>query len=328
MHREQILDTWLSETLSTQNFKRLPLAGDASFRRYYRIYLEDSQYVVMDAPPPEVPQLFVTIAKLLATRGLQVPTILAANIEQGFLLLTDLGDRLYLSELNEDTANILYQDAFNALLKLQDCVAEVPKFNQIFLQNQLGIFEEWYLQKHLRLRVTEQMQAILTAVYQYLFQVIQQQPQVFVHRDYHSRNLMITANNNPGILDFQDAMVGPITYDLVSLLQDCYIAWPRERIVDWVFAFYLQVKKKGLLNAEIDRLEFLRWFDLTGLQRHLKNLGIFARLHHRDKKSGYLKDIPQVLKYIRETSQRYQELHTLFQFFVTLPDTVETKCEP
>lgn len=325
MQREQLLDEWLKCVLKTDHFKRVSLAGDASARRYFRVAIEGEHYVVMDAPPPEIPRVFADIAVALEQHGLQVPKVIHADFEHGFLLLSDLGDRLYLSELNEVSADQLYQNAFEALLKIQHCQKKLPLFDQAFLYRQVEIFEEWYLKKHKAFTPSDlkRTQAILNPIYETLFEVCRNQPQVFVHRDYHSRNLMILPGNSLGILDFQDAMTGPITYDLVSLLQDCYIAWPRERIQNWAHDFYEKAKIAKLLTGPETYSEFLRWFDLTGLQRHLKNLGIFARLHYRDNKSGYLNDIPQVLKYISETCHRYVELQPLLNFFETLRETAE-----
>lgn len=326
MFREQLLDDWLSRVLKTHQFKRLSLAGDASARRYFRVYIEGKQYVVMDAPPPEIPKVFADIALVLEQQGLQVPKVIHADFDHGFLLLSDLGDRLYLSELNETSADQLYQNAFESLLKIQQCPKILSVFDQDFFSRQSGLFEEWYLKKHCVLTASdfERTKDTLNPVYEKIFAVWQSQPQVFVHRDYHSRNLMVLSEQGPGILDFQDAMTGPITYDLVSLLQDCYISWPRERIENWVFDFYRRAVNNGLLSGQETKSEFLRWFDLTGLQRHLKNLGIFARLNYRDNKPGYLKDMPQVLKYISETCHRYTELKPLSNFFETLQETQET----
>lgn len=325
MVRDQVLEKWLGQVLGTPAFIRRPLAGDASFRRYDRIAVAEKSYVLMDAPPPEIPGVFAEIAALLEKQGLSVPRVLHQDLGHGFLVLSDLGDRLYLNELNEHTADRLYQDAFDALLEIQARVVApcgFSAFDRAFLKRQLNIFEEWYLEKHKALPISEEIQALLTPIYEHLFQVIECQPQVFVHRDYHSRNLMILEEGSPGILDFQDAMIGPITYDLVSLLQDCYISWPRERVVDWVESVRVESKHLGLLKQSTTAAEFLQWFDWTGLQRHLKNLGIFARLYYRDQKSGYLKDIPQLLHYITETCDRYVELKPLQQFLETLPETV------
>lgn len=325
MNREQILDYWLNQVLMTNDFQRVSLAGDASFRRYYRIFVREQRYVVMDAPPPEAPHLFMEIASALADIGISVPLIVASELTNGFLLLSDLGDRLYLPELNTQTADVLYTDAFQALLKIQSCKAPVPQFDKPLLQRQLGIFREWFLGKHKGLtsdllvsKISPAKLQILDTIYDKLIKTIEDQPQVFVHRDYHSRNLMILENGNPGVIDFQDAVIGPITYDLVSLLQDCYIIWPRARVVDWVADYQNLATKHGLLSKTVSRSEFLRWFDWTGLQRHLKNLGIFSRLNYRDGKIQYLKDIPYVLHYVQETSARYSELNDLWTFFETL----------
>lgn len=326
--REQNLDNWLNNVLKTSQFKKEPLAGDASFRRYYRVRVDKTEYIIMDAPPPEVPHLFVKVAAILEKQGLQVPNILAANMEQGFLLLSDLGDRLYLHELTEETVDKLYHDALQALLKFQSCQAELPIFDRTFFQRQLDIFEEWYLHKHLGLQMRAKLPDLFTSVYDQLFAIMLEQPQVFIHRDFHSRNLMVVKENNPGILDFQDAMIGPITYDLVSLLQDYYITWPRMRVEQWVLGFQKQAELLGLLSTTISVEQFLRWFDLTGLQRHLKNLGIFARLYYRDNKAQYLKDIPQVLKYMTETCDRYVELQPLAAFLQSLPNISERTCAP
>lgn len=326
MTREVLLDEWLTRVLKTKHFNRVSLAGDASARRYFRVTVEGgTQYVVMDAPPPEVPQIFAEIALVLEQQGLAVPKVLHKDFEQGFLVLSDFGDRLYLNELNEASADPLYQSAFAALDQIQDCQKTLPRFDRDFFDRQLSIFEEWYLKTHKKCSLMDVKSArdILEPIYEKLFEVWQHQPQVFVHRDYHSRNLMVLPTQSPGILDFQDAMTGPITYDLVSLLQDCYIAWPRERIQNWVRDFYHTATEKNRLNEQATYADFLRWFDLTGLQRHLKNLGIFARLYYRDNKAGYLKDIPQVLKYITETCTRYTELKPLLNFFETLHAPVE-----
>ncbi len=321
MNRETLLDVYLKSVLKT-DFKCVPLAGDASARRYFRVYAKTgTQYVVMDAPPPEVPAVFAKMAALLAQQGLQVPKVLYSDLDQGFLVLTDFGDRLYLGELTEASADQLYQKAFTALHTIQTCFPILPLFDRDFFDRQLGIFEEWYLKKHQKF--SHESQDLLNPIYEKLFEVWQAQPQVFVHRDYHSRNLMILPEDSPGILDFQDAMIGPITYDLVSLLQDCYISWPRERVQNWVLDFYDAAQEKKRFNRQVSDAEFLRWFDFTGVQRHLKNLGIFTRLHYRDNKSGYLKDIPQVLKYIFEACDRYSELKPLLRFFEALHETAE-----
>jgi N-acetylmuramate 1-kinase len=308
MDRDIILNQWLKETLGNLAFHRESLAGDASFRRYYRIYSEKENWIVMDAPPPEKPQNFIEVANVLKARGLSVPHILASDLKEGFLLLSDLGDRLYLNELNDKNADNLYRDALLALIKLNHCEAEVPVFDYSFLERQWGIFKDWYLKTHLKIEWSPKIDDVLKRTLNYLAEVVFSQPFVFVHRDYHSRNLMRLDNGNPGILDFQDAMKGPITYDLVSLLQDCYITWPREKIVSWISDFKQYATDAQLLTGKESLDEFIRWFDLTGVLRHLKNCGIFSRLHYRDGKSHYLKDLPIPLQNSLESCERYQEL--------------------
>jgi len=329
MSREIVLDQWLQDVLGAPDVERLPLSNDASFRKYYRIVLHERSYVVMDAPSPENPSVFCDVALMLKSNKVKVPDILQSNLSQGFLLLSDFGDRLYLKELNEATADKLYQDAFLALLQIQACKGSVPEFDKAFLSRQMDVFKEWYLERHLDIRLLGAQLKLIASLLDTLIQVIESQPKVFVHRDYHSRNLMILEHGNPGVLDFQDAMIGPITYDLVSLLQDCYIAWPRSQVEVWVARYQDVAQKAGLLSKNISREEFLRWFDLTGLQRHLKNLGIFSRLYYRDGKAHYLKDIPLVCRYIRETYQRFEELKPYASVFdLVLSEDNRVKCAP
>jgi len=325
--RETALDNWLIKTLGTEEYTRLPLAGDASFRQYYRLQLKNISYVVMDAPPPEMPAIFIEVAAMLRAQAVNVPEINAFDTEKGFLLLSDFGDRVYLQELNQHTAPFLYKDAMEALLKIQQCQGKVPSFDKNFMMRQFNIFKEWYLEKHLNLTLNTEILQTLEMLSDRLFKVIADQPAVFVHRDYHSRNLMILKNGGPGILDFQDAIKGPITYDLASLFQDCYITWPRTQIEAWVGSYQEKAQECGILSKEISHLEFLRWMDLTGLQRHLKNLGIFARLNYRDGKKQYLKDIPRLQSYIQETYERYTELQDCSAFFETILSRKElNKC--
>lgn len=311
LNRDYILDHWLGEVLGEVCFKREPLAGDASFRRYYRVRTDNSAYVLMDAPPPENTLIFSELAKTLAEEGLSVPKIFASHASEGILLLSDLGDRLYLKTLNDQNANALYEDAFRASIQLHQSAALVPQFDLPFLQRQLQIFKDWYLQTHLKQDITSKTETILQRVLEMLQDVIESQPFVFLHLDYHSRNLMVLDQQNPGILDFQDAMRGPLTYDLVSLLQDCYITWPRHRVVQWVQQFQEKAVDANMLSSSVSQEAFLRWFDFTGVQRHLKNLGIFSRLHYRDGKSHYLQDMARPRQYIREAMQRYPELQSV-----------------
>ena len=293
-----------------------PASADASFRRYFRIESKNPTYptlIVMDAPPQHEPlDAFIEIDLLLFEAGLHVPQILEKNIEDGFLLLSDLGHKTYLEALNNESANALYRDAIHALVQMQLASKPnvLPNYDQALLQRELDLFPEWYLKQHLQLELS----AIQTAQMRQAFALIIEnnlaQEKVFVHRDFHSRNLMVTAQNNPGILDFQDAVYGPITYDAASLWRDAYIAWPEEKVIDWVIQFWEEGRKSGLPMPS-DFGQFYRDFEWMGLQRHLKVLGIFARLFHRDGKDGYLKDIPLVLDYAIATANRYIELKPL-----------------
>lgn len=313
--RLEALKAWTGQVLNRHDFDIRPASSDASFRRYFRVTTGTATYIVMDAPPEqEDAHPFIAIARRLHELGLNVPQVLELDLGRGFLLITDLGERPYLPQLNESTVERLYGDALGALVVLQAGVYSgglaLPDYDEALLQREMELFREWYLGKHLGLVLTPGQHRLLDEAYAVLARAALAQPRVWVHRDYHSRNLMVTEANNPGILDFQDAVLGPVTYDLVSLLRDCYIAWPRARVEDWVKGYYELALQSGIPVGE-DDAEFLRWFDLMGVQRHLKASGIFARLHHRDDKPGYLKDIPRTLGYVQEVSARYTELEPL-----------------
>lgn len=314
--RLQELRLWLNTlTAPLLNLDSLrPASADASFRRYFR--LEDSHgcsYIAMDAPPPnEDVKPFIQVANLFGTTGVSVPQILAQETERGFLLLSDLGATTYLQCLNPDNAHKLYIDAIDALVQIQlHSQPEVlPEYDRVLLLRELMLFPEWYIGKHLGLTLTEKQTVTLNKVFDALLANNLAQAQVFVHRDYHSRNLMVLAEGNPGILDFQDAVYGPITYDLASLLRDAYIQWDEEIVLDWAIRYWERAKHAGLpVNPDIDA--FYRDFEYMGLQRHLKVLGIFARLYHRDGKDAYLKDLPLVMQYTRKAAHRYKELAPL-----------------
>ena len=293
-----------------------PASADASFRRYFRIESKKPGFqtlIVMDAPPQHEPlDSFVKVDLLLSNAGLNVPQILEKNIAEGFLLLTDLGIKTYLAELNNETADYLYQDASHALVEMQLASKPgiLPNYDEALLQRELDLLPEWYLHKHLHIELSELQQSQLKKSFALIIENNLAQAKVYVHRDYHSRNLMVTEQNNPGVIDFQDAVYGPITYDASSLWRDAYIAWPEERVIDWVIKFWEEGRKVGLPMPE-DFGQFYRDFEWMGLQRHLKILGIFARLFHRDGKDGYLKDIPLVLEYAIATAHRYIELKPL-----------------
>lgn len=327
--RLQDLNLWLSNIASPKlDLSSIrPASADASFRRYFRIdgEAEGTKYsfIVMDAPQPqEDVKPFIQIAQLFKQINLTVPDVLAQDTEQGFLLLTDLGTTMYSHVLNSDTAHKLYMDAIDSLVLLQTQSQPdvLPEYDREFLKRELMIFPEWYINKHLGVTLTDEQNANLHKVFDALLANIMAQPQVFVHRDYHSRNLMLMDKGNPGILDFQGALYGPLTYDLVSLLRDAYVQWDEEMVLDWAIRYWEKAKKAGLPVApDID--SFYRDFEFMGLQRHLKILGIFARLAHRDGKQHYLDDIPTVMDYVRKTSHRYKDLIPLLRLLDVLEET-------
>ncbi len=308
------LREWLSKQLNGAAFTLAPASSDASFRRYFRISFDDRRpsLVVMDAPPDkENCQPFVDIARLFAAADVHVPEIIAENLAEGFLLLSDLGNATYLSELNERSADALYRDAISALITIQKASKPgiLPVYDRALLKRELDLFPEWYIARQLGKQLTPAQSATLSAAFERILDNNLAQAQVFVHRDYHSRNLMI-ASPNPGILDFQDAVYGPITYDLVSLLRDAYIYWEEQQVLDWCIRYWEAARKAGLpVNA--DFADFYRDFEWMGAQRQIKVLGIFARLCHRDGKDAYLKDQPLVMSYLRKTCHRYRELGPL-----------------
>lgn len=315
-HRLAALKAWAADVLDTPDYEIKPASADASFRRYFRVTVPGASYIVMDAPPEkEDTRPYVAIAERLYALGLNVPQILQQNADQGFLLISDLGDRTYLQHLNEDTVERLYGDALGALVILQMGAFSdahfLPEYDHPLLMREMELFREWYLLKHRGTHLSEAQHETLTRAFGHLAKMALAQPSVWVHRDYHSRNLMVTSRNNPGILDFQDAVRGPVTYDLASLLRDCYIAWPRERVEDWVKGYHDRAAQSGLPVGK-DVEQFLTWFDLMGVQRHLKAIGIFARLNHRDGKPGYLKDIPRTLGYVLDVCGRHRELGPLY----------------
>ncbi|MCF6325598.1 MAG: phosphotransferase [Gammaproteobacteria bacterium] len=310
------LQQWLRNDLGIAFETIAPASGDASFRRYFRIEHQGENLIVMDAPPEKedcVP--FINIANALLKTGLNVPRIMQQNLEQGFLLLSDLGSVQYLEQLNSERAEQLYGDAFNALLLMHrdsENHAQLPLYDHVLLMKEMALMREWYLEKNLNITLTTQQHTVLDDAFELLAQSALAQPQVLVHRDYHSRNLMVVAKNNPGVLDFQDAVIGAITYDLVSLLKDCYIQWPREQVLSWVRRYHQRLLENGMIN-NVREAQFIQWFDFMGAQRHLKVLGIFSRLNSRDGKPGYLKDIPLTLAYVVEVCRLYQELEPLGQ---------------
>ncbi|MGM0449742.1 MAG: aminoglycoside phosphotransferase family protein [Pseudomonadota bacterium] len=299
---------WLSRLLGTEPQAPEPVAGDASFRRYFRVRTPDGPRIVMDAPPEkESCQAFVALTRHWHSHGLHVPELLAENQEQGFLLLEDLGNRLYLDELaGTGAADPLYREALSALVRLQALPSPpdhpLPPYDRERLEQEMRLFPDWLLGEKLGLTLSSQEQAMLETTFATLTESALAQPRVTVHRDYHSRNLLVTESNSPGIIDFQDAVIGPITYDAVSLLRDCYVDWPREKVCQWLETYRVEAYEAGLHRA--DEATFLQWFELMGIQRHLKASGIFARLDQRDGKPAYLADIPRTLDYMVAAARR------------------------
>ena len=304
------LENWLDSISAHKLTDIRPASADASFRRYFRVTDSNTgkTLIVMDAPPEkEDCEPYIHITRLLRSVNVNAPDIITMDLEQGFLLLDDLGNRQYLDHLDESSSDDLYSDALMALINMQRIQDHLPPYDKQRLRDEMGLFEPWYLNRHLGISLDDQQKSVLDSIYDLLIESAREQPQVFVHRDYHSRNLMLVDKNNPGVIDYQDAVIGPVTYDLVSLFKDCYIEWPRNKVEHWLDQ-YLQLTP---IELPVDRNQFIRWFDLMGVQRHLKVLGIFARLNYRDGKSQYLDDLPLTLKYVVDACNRYDELKPL-----------------
>ncbi|NOQ81889.1 MAG: phosphotransferase [Methylophaga sp.] len=317
--REKAILHWLTNDLQLNITQFKPASSDASFRRYFRVHQQQDTYIVMDAPPDkEDTAPFIKVAQLFSQAQVNVPQIIQQNTKQGFLLLEDFGSKCLLDRLNNNNIDNLYQDALASLLILQTNVdiktCDLPQYDADLLQIELNLFSDWFLNQQCNLKLSAAEQAMLSKSNELLIASALQQTQVCVHRDYHSRNLMHVTTENPGIIDFQDAVIGPVTYDAVSLLRDCYISWPDTKIEQYLKSYYLQLKQAQLIN--IDFSQFQRDFDLMGIQRHLKAIGIFSRLNIRDGKSVYLGDIPRTLNYVISISQHYPELLDFHTFLV------------
>ncbi len=320
MERQHRIQAWLENLFPEQAIRLAPASADASFRRYFRAVLSNGDhYIVMDAPPQyEDCHSFIAVAELFGAAGANTPKVLAQDLAQGFLLLTDLGDVTYLSVLNADNAGALYNDALEALVSIQRSSRPgvLPDYDRVLLERELRLFPEWYITRHLGVELNAQQAQTLDTVFEAILANNLAQAKVFVHRDYHSRNLMVS-EPNPGVLDFQDAVYGPVTYDLASLFKDAYIFWDEEIMLDWVIRYWEKARRAGLpVNADFGA--FYRDFEWMSVQRHLKVLGIFARLYHRDGKTGYLKNMPLVMAYLRSACARYRELEPLLQLLDTL----------
>jgi hypothetical protein len=313
--RHQALQRFAAEHLADDEATLAPASVDASFRSYWRASSRESSFIVMDAPPEREPLgPWLDVARRLRAASLNAPEVMAVDAEQGFVLMSDLGSEAYLPALNPSSADALYGDALAALLRMQTRVdaAGLPHYDVARLQQEMELLPQWFLTRHLGLAPGCEGWELIEDCFTRLTRSALEQPVAFVHRDFHSRNLMRTAHNNPGILDFQDAVIGPLTYDLVSLLRDCYIEWPEERVQAWSARHRDHLVAAGALP--FGELRWKRWFDWMGLQRHLKVLGIFCRLWYRDGKRAYLSDLPLVLKYTLATARRYKEFAAFAEF--------------
>ena len=311
--RRHLLERWLGGQFRGERFGLAPASEDASFRRYFRATLEDGRsFIAMDAPPgKEDCRPFVRIAGLLKDAGVHAPVVHAQDLAQGFLLLSDLGTRTYLNELNEASAGGLFADAIDALIKWQlaSRAGELPPYDEALLRREMDLFPEWYVKRHRGITLEARQAQTLEGVFAALVKSALAQPTVYVHRDYMPRNLMVS-EPNPGVLDFQDAVLGPITYDVVSLMRDAFLSWNEERVLDWTVRYWEKAKAAGL-PVDADFGEFWRAFEWMGLQRHLKVLGIFARINYRDGKPKYLADTPRFIAYARPVAKRYRQLAPL-----------------
>jgi aminoglycoside/choline kinase family phosphotransferase len=317
MQRLELVHQWLSGLFPGQPHAVAPASADASFRRYFRITFADStSRIVMDAPPEhEDCRPFVHVAGLLHGAGVHAPEILAQDLQRGLLLLTDLGSTTYLDALDDANADNLFRDALDALVKWQLASRPdaLPPYDEALLRRELNLFPDWYVARHLGTPLTAQQQETLEGIHILLLQNILAQPKVFVHRDYMPRNLMVCADN-PGVLDFQDAVYGPISYDVASLFRDAFVSWEEERVLDWAVRYWEKAKGAGL-PVDADFGAFYRDLEWMGLQRHLKVLGIFARINYRDGKPKYLADTPRFVNYVRQVAARYAPLAPLARLF-------------
>lgn len=318
--REQQLTRWVAQQVSAEEptIQLKPIASDAGFRRYFR-FATPSRWLAVDAPPEtEDSRQFVALARYLSAHGINTPKIMAADEENGLLLVEDFGDELLHRQLTTMTVDKFYHQTFRTLIKLQTCPDNqtlIPRYDQALLHRELLIFSEWFVVELLKHPLNTEEKNLLEKTFTLLEGSALEQPQTLVHRDFHSRNLFIRDNEQLGVIDFQGALWGACTYDLVSLLRDCYIRWPADKVKTWALAYRQESTQAGLLNPAVTETQFLRWFDLMGLQRHIKVLGIFARLHLRDGKAHYLHDLPLVIRYTLEVAQNYPELRAFSDWF-------------
>lgn len=350
MDRQLNIEQWLARSFPGSDFSFAPASADASFRRYFRVNFTDGEkreklagppqeslgplggepsaarfsggsLIVMDAPPAhEDIRPWLHVQRLFHDAGVHVPEVLASDIDQGFLLLSDLGSTTYLANLTDTNADEHYRAAIDALIRIQLASRsdQLPAYDRDLLKRELDLFPDWYLAKYAHFDLPDGQRSELEAVFAKILATNLAEPAVYVHRDYHSRNLMVS-DPNPGIVDFQDAVYGPITYDLASLFKDAYVSWPEERTLDWLIRYWQQARQAGL-PVRADFADFHRDYEWMGVQRHVKVLGIFARLYHRDGKDGYLKDMPLVAQYLRSACERYRELAPLLRLLDQIED--------
>ncbi|WP_144392177.1 aminoglycoside phosphotransferase family protein [Pleionea sediminis] len=328
--RKNQLASWAAKQLNQAEQSLSVVSGDASFRRYFRLPIADTysnssstsnaeqSVIAVDSPPDKEPiEAFLRVASMFHAAGVNVPQVIAKDATQGFMLLSDFGDQLYLPQLKNGAEDALYSSAIDALVQLQvgcsDCQSQLPKYDSALLHREMELFREWFLMSHLGITLTDNEHSMLSDWFEQLSVNAQRQLQVAVHRDYHSRNLMIVPKHSPGVIDFQDAVEGPVTYDLISLLKDCYVVWPRAKQLDWLESYVEKATQKGL-SVSFDEA-FIRDYDWMGLQRHIKVAGIFCRLNHRDGKPGYMKDIALTLSYIVDVLVRYEEFDEIKAWF-------------
>lgn len=321
--RFAVIDHFLANVWPGQAFSRHAISGDASFRRYFRVTVPTvGNFVLMDAPPAlEDCQRFVAVQQACAAAGLTVPEIIASATTDGLLLLEDLGDVLLMQQLDADSVVVWYQAALAQLEKVRSIHATsqglLPCFDRAFLLREMQLFIDWFLVQHLQLQLDEHELAVLRALFDLLADAALAQPQAGMHRDYHARNLMVLPTQQLAVIDFQDMVLGPVSYDAVSLLKDCYIRWPAVLVQQLALDFFHQLQHQGVYDASWDDAQFLRSFALMGLQRHIKVCGIFSRLYHRDEKAGYLPDLPRVLAYVLETAAAYPECAAFHQLLTS-----------
>ncbi|MDG2392349.1 MAG: phosphotransferase [Thalassotalea sp.] len=312
MNRNSQLSSWLQSQFPQHQIDLTPLSGDAGFRCYYRLSLAQQSFIVVDAPPEKLNNLaFVELAQAFSQQGLNIPQIIAYDAEQGFMCLTDFGDCLLADRLTDESMLALYRQALELLPRISQVKATaqwpLPIYDAAFLQLEMEIFIEWLLADYLKIELSSGEQHQLQQCFDVIIKSALQQPQVTVHRDFHSRNLMLLSNDELGVIDFQDAVTGPITYDLVSLIRDCYVRWD-DKLVNQLITEFWQNLQQNQNEFNVEQATFNRWVDLMGIQRHIKASGIFARLYLRDNKPGYLADIPLTLSYLVDIAGKYPEL--------------------